>query len=167
MATQIITLAGALAAVKLHIPVAHVEAGLRSYNMRMPEEINRILTDRISTWLFTPTESAAEQLRKEGVNENSIIPVGDVMYDVALQIGAGLNTTGGIVDRLNARPGEYMLVTVHRAENTDEFVRLKVIVAAFIQFVSVLPVIWPLHPRTHAALRQHGLLHELAAQRSS
>lgn len=157
------TLAGALAAVKLHIPVAHVEAGLRSYNMRMPEEINRILTDRISTWLFTPTEFAAEQLRSEGVNEDFIIPVGDVMYDLALQIGARLNTAGGIVDRLNACPDEYMLVTVHRAENTDEFIRLKVIVAALIQFVSVLPVIWPLHPRTHAALKQYGLLDELTS----
>jgi UDP-GlcNAc3NAcA epimerase len=79
------TLAGALSAAKLHIPVAHVEAGLRSFNMKMPEEINRILTDRISSWLFTRTEAAACHLRREGMDEASIIPVGDVMYDVALQ----------------------------------------------------------------------------------
>src|SRR5690606_34123599 len=89
------TLAGALAAVKLHIPVAHVEAGLRSFNMRMPEEVNRILTDRISRWLFTPTEAATRHLRGEGAPPERIEQVGDVMYDVALHHGARVSDTGG------------------------------------------------------------------------
>lgn len=157
------TLAGALAAAKLHIPVAHVEAGLRSYNMRMPEEINRILTDRISSWLFTPTDAAAQHLKAEGVNEHSIIPVGDVMYDVAMHYGQRVGATGGILERLGARPGGYILSTVHRAENTDSPRRLEAIVVALSQSVRSLPVIWPLHPRTRAVLQRSGLLDGLLA----
>jgi UDP-GlcNAc3NAcA epimerase len=114
------TLAGALAAVKLHIPVAHVEAGLRSFNMAMPEEINRILTDRIARWLFTPTQAAQTHLQREGVPTQKIIPVGDVMYDVALHHGARTNATSGMVGRLGLIPGSYVLATMHRAENSDD-----------------------------------------------
>lgn len=152
------TLAGALAAAKLHIPVAHVEAGLRSFNMRMPEEINRILTDRISTWLFTPTDAAAQHLRAEGVSNERIIPVGDVMFDVALHFGQRATATGGILDRLGASPGGYILATVHRAENTDSVSRLDAIVAALSQSARTVPVIWPLHPRTRAVLQRNNLL---------
>lgn len=157
------TLAGALAAAKLHIPVAHVEAGLRSFNMRMPEEINRILTDRISTWLFTPTEAAAQHLRAEGVNEGSIISVGDVMYDVALHFGRRVGASGGMLERLGARSGGYILATVHRAENTDSPERLDAIVAGLSQSARALPIIWPLHPRTRAVLQRSNLLDGLAA----
>ena len=152
------TLAGALAAAKLHIPVAHVEAGLRSFNMRMPEEINRTLTDRISTWLFTPTDAAAQHLRNEGANDDRIIPVGDVMYDVALHFGARVKATGGALDRLGVRPGGYILATVHRAENTDDPARLAAIVSALSQSASTMPIIWPLHPRTRAVLQRSNLL---------
>lgn len=157
------TLAGALAAAKLHIPVAHVEAGLRSFNMRMPEEINRILTDRISTWLFTPTEMAVQQLRAEGVSADKIVPVGDVMYDVALHFGARVAETGGALSRLSLPSGGYILATVHRAENTDDPARLEVIVAALSAAARQQPVVWPLHPRTRGVLQRKGLLDALTA----
>lgn len=152
------TLAGALSAAKLHIPVAHVEAGLRSFNMKMPEEINRILTDRISSWLFTPTEAAACHLRREGMDEASIIPVGDVMYDVALQHGSRLQADERVLQRMGVAPKSYALVTVHRAENTDDPNRLAVIVEALKQVTLSLPIIWPLHPRTRHALLRSGAL---------
>jgi UDP-GlcNAc3NAcA epimerase len=97
------TLAGALAAAKLHIPVAHIEAGLRSFNMAMPEEINRILTDRISRWLFTPTQTASAHLAREGFAPEKIISVGDVMYDVALHHGARVQAGNGLMARLGLR----------------------------------------------------------------
>jgi UDP-GlcNAc3NAcA epimerase len=156
------TLAGALAAAKLHIPVAHVEAGLRSFNMAMPEEVNRILTDRISRWLFTPTEGAAQHLRHEGVESEKIIPVGDVMYDVALHHGRRVRPGEGMMARLNLSPQAYILATIHRAENTDQPERLAIIVDALIEASSHLPVIWPLHPRTRSVLQMAGKLESLA-----
>jgi UDP-GlcNAc3NAcA epimerase len=150
------TLAGALAAVKLGIPVAHVEAGLRSFNMAMPEEINRILTDRISRWLFAPTEAAACHLRREGVEEERIILVGDVMYDVALQHSSGVSADERVLKRLKLQPKSYILATVHRAENTDDPRRLAVIVEALKQVAKSFPVIWPLHPRTQHAMERNG-----------
>jgi UDP-GlcNAc3NAcA epimerase len=157
------TLAGALAAAKLHIPIAHVEAGLRSFNMRMPEEINRILTDRISRWLFTPSDSAAMHLRAEGFAEEKIIPAGDVMYDVALNHGTKVQTDERVLRRLGLSAESYVLVTVHRAENTDDRHRLGVIVDALQRVAKSLPVVWPLHPRTRQALEQCGCL-PLAAE---
>ncbi|PKO62223.1 MAG: UDP-N-acetylglucosamine 2-epimerase (non-hydrolyzing), partial [Betaproteobacteria bacterium HGW-Betaproteobacteria-18] len=156
------TLAGALAAAKLHIPVAHVEAGLRSFNMAMPEEINRILTDRISRWLFTPTAAAAEHLKREGFAAAQIIPVGDVMYDVALHHGARVQADGGLLARLGLKPKNYVLATIHRAENTDHPQRLAAIVDALTATAQTLPVVWPLHPRTRAVLQQAGRLDALA-----
>jgi UDP-GlcNAc3NAcA epimerase len=150
------TLAGALAAVKLGIPVAHVEAGLRSFNMAMPEEINRILTDRISRWLFTPTEAAACHLRREGVEDERIVPVGDVMYDMALQHSPRVGADERLLKRLKLRPKGYILATVHRAENTDDPHRLAVIVEALKQVAKSFPVIWPLHPRTQNAMERNG-----------
>jgi UDP-GlcNAc3NAcA epimerase len=151
------TLAGALAAVKLHIPVAHVEAGLRSFNLAMPEEVNRILTDRISHWLFTPTEAAARHLASEGVAPERVVPVGDVMYDLALHHGARADAGSGVLARLGLAPGRYALATVHRAENTDDPQRLAVIVQALQDLATVLPVVWPLHPRTRAVLQAQAV----------
>jgi UDP-GlcNAc3NAcA epimerase len=150
------TLAGALAAVKLGIPVAHVEAGLRSFNMAMPEEINRILTDRISRWLFTPTEAAACHLRREGVEDERILPVGDVMYDMALQHSPLVGADERVLKHLRLQPKSYILATVHRAENTDDPHRLAKIVEALKQVTKSFPVIWPLHPRTRHALQRNG-----------
>ncbi len=150
------TLAGALAAVKLHIPVAHVEAGLRSFNRRMPEEINRVVTDHLSRWLFAPTEAAVANLRREGLAEDAIHLVGDVMYDATLHFGA--SPGGEALDALGVRPGEYVLATVHRAENTDTSPPLRSIFSGLAEVARRLPVLLPLHPRTRAALRREGLL---------
>jgi len=155
------TLAGALAAAKLHIPVAHVEAGLRSFNMTMPEEVNRILTDRISRWLFTPTATAASHLLREGFAPEQIMPVGDVMYDVALHHGSRVQAGGGILQKLGLVPGAYALATVHRAENTDVVSRLSAIVKAFREVAADLPIVWPVHPRTRAVLRKSGYFESL------
>ena len=146
------TLAGALAAVKMQIPVAHVEAGLRSFNMAMPEEINRMLTDRISRWLFTPTATAAGELAREGVAAERIITVGDVMYDVALHYGKASGNT--LLPRLGLERKGYILATIHRAENTDHPRRMAAIVEALSQVAAELPVVWPMHPRTKKILEQ-------------
>ena len=156
------TLAGALAAAKLHIPVAHVEAGLRSFNMAMPEEINRILTDRISHWLFTPTDAAKVHLEHEGASPHRIATVGDVMYDVALHHGARVHAEGRILGKLSLAPRSYVLATVHRAENTDNPQRLAAVVAALEMVAAQYPVVWPLHPRTRAILRRSGQLENLS-----
>jgi UDP-GlcNAc3NAcA epimerase len=155
------TLAGALAAVKLHVPVAHVEAGLRSFNMAMPEEINRILTDRISRWLFVPTVAARAHLLREGVDGALISSVGDVMYDVALHHGARVGPEGRQMGRLGLSVGGFVLATVHRAENTDVEPRLLAIVDGLEQVARDLPVVWPVHPRTRAVLARLGRLERL------
>jgi UDP-GlcNAc3NAcA epimerase len=159
------TLAGALAAIKLHIPVAHVEAGLRSFNMSSPEEINRILTDRVSRWLFTPTDAAGAHLRREGVGSDKIHMVGDVMFDVALRHGARVSRHGGMLDKLasehGVQPGAYCLATIHRAENTDHPARLATIVEALINFTQDIRVVLPLHPRTRGVLARQGKLEAL------
>jgi len=142
------TLAGALAAVKLHIPVAHVEAGLRSHRLDMPEEVNRVLTDRISKFLFCPTETAMENLRREGIEEGSSM-VGDVMYDVFLE-SQGLLNGSRLLFELNLIPKEYLLLTIHRAENSDDLNRLESILAALAE--TKQKVVFPMHPRTQNAL---------------
>lgn len=153
------TLAGTLAATKLHIPVAHVEAGLRSFNMDMPEEVNRILTDRVSSWLFAPTSTAVAHLRHEGRDDGDIHLVGDVMYDAALRHGqrAAGRASGRLAGSV-APSGEYVLVTIHRAENTDDRERLRTILEALVRVAEETPVVWPLHPRTREALHRAGLL---------
>lgn len=159
------TLAGALAAVKLHIPVAHVEAGLRSFNMRSPEEVNRILTDRISHWLFTPNKEASAQLLREGAMQDRIDQVGDVMFDVALYHGARVSDQGGLLGRLHEthgiRPGEYCLATIHRAENTDHPDRLATLVEVLTKLAKDIDVLLPLHPRTRGILAKQGKLSAL------
>jgi UDP-GlcNAc3NAcA epimerase len=157
------TLAGALCSAKLHLPIAHVEAGLRSFNLRMPEEINRIVTDRLSRWLFTPTAQAEQHLRNEGVAAERIVPVGDVMYDVALRQASRVAPTGRVLGALGLQPGSYALFTVHRAENTDDPERMAVIVGALGALASSMPIVWPLHPRTRAVLQCAGHLDRLCA----
>lgn len=158
------TLAGALAAAKLHIPVAHVEAGLRSFNMRMPEEVNRILADRVSTLLFCPTASAVENLEAEGMTRG-VHNVGDVMYDVALFYRDRARQHSTILQRLGLEPGGFALATCHRAENTDDPRRLESILTALAEIAGQVPVILPLHPRTHKLVRDHGLSHWLSGLR--
>lgn len=156
------TLAGALAAAKLHIPVAHVEAGLRSFNMAMPEEVNRILTDRVSRWLFTPTQAATQHLLREGLAPSAIEEVGDVMYDVALHHGQRVDATGRVLQQLNLDPASYVLATVHRAENTDHPTRLQAIVDGLEAVAQQMPVVWPMHPRTRGVLQSMGRLATLS-----
>ena len=156
------TLAGALAAVKLHVPVAHVEAGLRAFNRRMPEEINRILTDQVADLLFTPTGTAVANLRAEGIAAERIRPVGDVMYDAALFYAERAMARSTILDRLGVNPGQYVLATLHRAENTDDPERLRAILRGLRCVVRERPVVLPLHPRTRAAIGRLGMLDEIA-----
>ena len=150
------TLAGALAAAKLHIPVAHVEAGLRSFNTRMPEEINRIVADRVSTLLFCPTETAVTNLRNEGVTRG-VHNVGDVMYDVSLYSAERARQTSSVIKRLGLKPGHFALATCHRAENTDDLGRLNSILEALGKISEDLPVVIPLHPRTRKQIEASGL----------
>lgn len=153
------TLAGALAAAKVHIPVAHVEAGLRSYNMRMPEEINRILTDKISTWLFCPTDTAVNNLKKEGFLEQRLIikNVGDVMYDAALFYEKYARPSAQISSLIESID-EFYLATVHRAENTDDILRITNILKALETIAQKKPVILPLHPRTQKLIQSYNLV---------
>ena len=153
------TLAGALAAAKLHIPVAHVEAGLRSYNRIMPEEINRILADQLSTLLFCPTRTAVENLEKEGFPHQltarirqTMVNVGDVMYDAALYYGDRAQDKSWIMETLALASKTFVLATIHRAENTDDPERLQNIMAALNRIATEMPVILPLHPRTKQKL---------------
>ncbi|WP_415033121.1 non-hydrolyzing UDP-N-acetylglucosamine 2-epimerase [Azonexus sp.] len=156
------TLAGALAAAKLHIPVAHVEAGLRSFNMRMPEEINRILADRVSTLLLCPTALAVDNLAREGLSQG-VHNVGDVMYDVALYYRERAKANSRILQTLALREKNFALATCHRAENTDDPARLEGIVSALAQIARDMPVVLPLHPRTRKLLQQFGLERHLTA----
>lgn len=151
------TLAGALAAAKLHIPVAHVEAGLRSYNRRMPEEVNRVLTDHLSQVLFAPTEGAVANLLREGIPPDSVHAVGDVMFDAALHFGPLAEARSGILDRFSLRPRGYVLATLHRAENTDDPGRLAAILGGLAAVAVEIPVVLPLHPRTRGALERLGM----------
>lgn len=149
------TLAGALAAAKLHIPVAHVEAGLRSFNMQMPEEINRILTDQISSILFCPTESAMTNLDREGFSKKScaVLKVGDVMQD-----SAELFSKQAIQPQGFTPASSFMLATLHRAENTDNPARLASIINALNHLHKhTSPVVLPLHPRTRNVIAKQGL----------
>ncbi len=143
------TLAGALGAAKLGMPVAHVEAGLRSYVRDMPEEINRVVADRLSTYLFAPTQNAAENLAREGIT-TGVTMTGDIMYDGLLQHAAVAAEKSRIVGDLMIAPGAYVLATIHRAANTDDPRRLSEIFDALALLHET--VIVPLHPRTRAAL---------------
>jgi len=153
------TIAGALAAKKLHIKVAHVEAGLRSFNMQMPEEINRILTDRISDWLFCPTDTAINNLNKEGYQniKCTIVKSGDVMEDAALFYAQKAAEKSTIINQLNLVGKSFVLATIHRAENTDNYNNLKGIIDAFNELNESIYVFVPLHPRTKKLIEQYQL----------
>lgn len=147
------TLAAALAAVKLGIPVAHIEAGLRSYNRSMPEEINRLAADHVATLLFCTCQNAADNLAREGITRGVHI-VGDVMADAFAEALRRADARSGVLDRFGVKPRGYLLATIHRAENTDEASRLRAIVEAFGRIPE--PIVFPIHPRTRKALAGLG-----------
>ena len=151
------TLAGALAAAKLHITVAHVEAGLRSFDRLMPEEINRVLTDHCSDLLFCPTETAVTNLKTEGIS-TGVYLTGDVMADALQENIEIAERNSKIMDELGIKPQDYYLATLHRAENTDDKNKLKSIVDAFCEFANLIFVC---HPRTEKHLKLDGLWDKL------
>lgn len=153
------TLAGALVGSKLHIPIIHVEAGLRSFNMKMPEEINRILTDRVSSFLFCPTESAVNNLLKEGINTfgSQIFLVGDVMEDASIFYKAKSDNNSLILKNLNLLPNSYILFTCHRAENTNDKSKLLNIIEGLNNIANFIKIIWPLHPRLKNEIENYQL----------
>ena len=150
------TLAGALAAAKLHVAVAHVEAGLRSFNMSMPEEINRIVADRVSTLLFCPTDAAVENLAREGMTVG-VQNVGDVVYDAVLHYGANAGPGSRAFRDLGLSKRGFVLATCHRQENTDDPRRMSGIIAALASIALEQPVVFPMHPRTRKRLSDLGL----------
>lgn len=150
------TLAASLAASKMFIPVAHVEAGLRSYRHGMPEEINRVLTDHVSNLLFCPSDVAIRNLRKEGI-EHGVHVVGDTMTQVLLEVDGKLDS--GLPLKMGVMLGEYLLVTVHRQENADSFENMRSILDALNLYAG--DVLWPIHPRTAKNLRSWGLMERL------
>lgn len=152
------TLAGGLAAAKLHVPVAHVEAGLRSWNRKMPEEINRVMVDHLSSLLLCPSNRAVENLKKEGIVKG-VVKTGDVMHDSAIYCAQKAEEHRENFDRIckeaHVEPGGYFLATVHRAENTDHLNRLERIVSAFERLPA--KVVWPVHPRTLKELKTRNI----------
>lgn len=152
------TLAGALTAVKLHIKVAHVEAGLRSFDKRMPEEVNRVLTDHVSDYLFAPTETAVKNLHNEGIKDGVYL-TGDVMYDALLHNIKIARENSEILKELGLKPKNYLLATVHRAENTDNKEKLKNIIDAFIECGEL--IVFPAHLRTLKFLKAYNLHEKL------
>lgn len=148
------TLAGAIASSKLHIPLAHVEAGLRSFNKSIPEEINRIVADHLSDILFAPTETAVENLKREGI-EGGVYLVGDIMFDALMHFSNISSKKSKILDVLHLNTRDYYLVTVHRAGNTDDYSKLK----SILDILSELdrPVVFPIHPRTRNRIKEYGL----------
>lgn len=149
------TIAGALTAAKLRLRVAHVEAGLRSFDPTMPEEINRVVTDHLSTFLYAPTETAVANLVREGISGARVLNVGDVMLDVARRFAT--STRRDLLDRLAVASKQFVLATIHRAETTDHPGRLGAVVEALCQLARRLPVVLPLHPRTRNRLLKFGM----------
>ncbi|WP_396613395.1 non-hydrolyzing UDP-N-acetylglucosamine 2-epimerase (plasmid) [Haloferax sp. S1W] len=148
------TLAATLVAVKRTIPIAHVEAGLRSGDWSMPEEVNRVLTDHCSSLLFVPSDLAVKTLANEGITAGVVV-TGDVMYDAITLVRDRARDESTILDEAGVEPGEYILATVHRQANTDDPARLERIVRGFVD--APLPVVFTVHPRTEAALKRNGL----------
>jgi len=156
------TVAGAMAACKLQIPTAHVEAGMRSFCCQ-PEEINRVWTDHASTQLFAPTEAAVANLGREGIGAPKVHLVGDVMYDAWLYYAERAALRSHMLDRLGVVAKAYLLVTLHRAENTDCRAHLRALTDALREIAAEFPVIFPLHPRTRKSLANAGLLDRLSS----
>ena len=150
------TLAGALAAAKLQIPVAHVEAGLRSFNRRMPEEVNRVLTDHISTLHLCPTRAAVESLEREGIRQG-VHHIGDVMYDATLFAAGRAEKTSNILNELGLSHNDYAVATVHRPENTDSAERLQAVISYLQQQAESNKIVFPLHPRTRQYAERVGV----------
>lgn len=152
------TLAGAVAAAKIHVPIVHIEAGLRSFNKNMPEEINRIVCDHCSTLLFTPTQAGIDNLAKEGFKINNdgpytidnpkVFHCGDIMYDNSLYFSTIADQSIGLLQRLGLEGKPYVLVTLHRDSNTDDPCRLSSILKAFTELSKEIPIVFPMHPRT-------------------
>jgi len=157
------TLAGAITAAKLNVPVAHIEAGARSYDMSMPEEVNRRLTDHISMLLFTPTENCTRNLEKEGITKDKIDQTGDTMYDVLLQQLPKAEKTD-ILEQLNLEPSSYVMLTTHRPENVDNPENLEKILDATSR-LEPLTVVFPIHPRTRKQLQTFGLHGRIKGQK--
>ena len=162
------TLGGALVASKLHVPIAHVEAGLRSFDMRMPEEVNRVMCDHVSTMLFAPTDAAVANLAREGIVGDRVLRSGDVMCDIALAVAASSDARRDSIARVLATrgidlpdPGGYGVVTVHRASNTEPD-GLRAVIESLRAVAAELPLLFPVHPRTEAAAERAGLHVELA-----
>jgi len=156
------TLAGALTAAKLNMRIAHIEAGARSFDMKMPEEINRRLTDHCSTILFTPTENCAKNLLREGIDKDRIYQIGDTMYDVLIQ-HLPKAEENDILDRLSMESKTYVLATVHREENVDNIMNLRNIIKAFME-MKELNIVFPAHPRTVKRLKEIGLYRIIGTQ---
>jgi len=156
------TVAATLAAKKLLLPVAHLEAGLRSFDRTMPEEINRVLTDAIADLLWTPSDDAVENLRREGVAEHRIVPVGNIMID-AFEMQRHRIAADGMAERLGLAGGDFAVVTLHRPANVDHEEALEPIVRALTRIAAHLPLVFPVHPRTEGQLRKFGLDKVLSA----
>ena len=154
------TLAGALATVKLRIPLIHIEAGLRSFNREMPEEHNRVLTDHCSDWLFCPTQTAVDNLAKEGITKGVQL-VGDPMYDAVLMFADRARHQSTILERLMLEKSNYYLVTIHRSYNTDNPEILRSIFTTL--FLLEKPIVFPIHPRTRTKLHDLGIMDEINA----
>lgn len=152
-------MATALTAAKLHIPVGHVEAGLRSFDRRMPEEINRVVADHISDYLFAPTDSSRQNLLREGIDATRIFMTGNTVVDAVFQNREIAHKKSGILTKMGLHDGEYFLVTAHRSENVDVKERLSGILFALSQLHDVynIPVIFPMHPRTQKMMKEFGL----------
>lgn len=150
------TVAGAIAAAKLNIPVAHVEAGLRSFNRRMPEEVNRVVADHVSALLFCPTQTAVANLAAEGITKG-VHAVGDVMYDTTLAAVKRAESRSTIIETMGLTPRGYAVATIHRAENTDDPERFARVVAWLEDAARQTPVVMPVHPRTRKLLASRGL----------
>lgn len=155
-------LGGALVAAKASVPLAHVEAGMRSFISTMPEEINRLAADRLSDFLLCSTPTAIENLAREGMQEGAVL-VGDVMVDVALTIGPTAERKSTVLERLGLEPEAYLLTTAHRAENVDDEARLELLVEVLTAASEEAPVVFPVHPRTSSRLRATGLDKSLGA----
>lgn len=151
------TLAGALAAAKLHLPLVHVEAGLRSFNRAMPEEINRVVADQLANLLLVPTPTAQANLLREGVDASRIRQVGDVMYDAVKFYRQAAEERSAILREIKLLPQKYVLCTIHRAENTDDAQRLTSILRGLAHVAERIPVVFPVHPRTRQAIDQMHL----------
>lgn len=155
------TLAATLAAVKLHIPVAHVEAGLRSFDRRMPEEINRLVTDTLASWLYVTEQSGLDNLQNEGLPPNKIFLAGNVMMDSLVRFRAQAASLN-VIDHFGLAPRSYVLMTMHRPSNVDSPERLRTIIEALASVTALHPVVFPVHPRTQRNLELHGYWQSLS-----